>query len=59
MDDQIMKPGNLDMNGYDAVNLVFQSYFQFQPIIGDKREKEDHKRTMRLKEEELKLLTGH
>ena len=59
MDDQIMKPGNLNMNGYDAVNLVFQSYFQFQPIIGDKREKEDYKRTMRLKEEELKLLTGH
>jgi len=23
MDDQIMKPGNLNMNGYDAVNLVF------------------------------------
>ena len=58
-DDLIMKPGNLDMTGYAAVDLVFQSYFQFQPIIGDKREKEDHKRTMRLKEDELKQLTGH
>jgi hypothetical protein len=41
-------------DGYSAINLVFESYFEFQPIIGDKKEKEDHKRTLRLIECELK-----
>jgi hypothetical protein len=39
--------------------MVFQNYFDFQPIVGDKREKEDFKRTLRLVEFEMKLLTGH
>ena len=58
-DDGMMKPGVECSDGYGVLKLAFQNYFDFQPVVGDKKEKEDYKRTLRLVDVEMKLLTGH
>lgn len=57
-----MKASDIDISqpdGYKSIKLIFSSYFEFQPIVGDKKSKEDYKRTLRQIETECKVMNGH